>query len=99
MPIGCAATACSSMTRRLECCYPAPGMGGAVLDHSRGRVVTRICASRTRSCAQAKPEAGWKTSAGSMERHTTDECRAISERRLFELDGLDAREVLARYDV
>ena len=34
-----------------------------------------------------------------MERLTTDECGAIAERRLQELDGLNAQEVLARYDV
>jgi hypothetical protein len=34
-----------------------------------------------------------------MERLTTEECRAIAERRLLELDGLNAQEVLALYDV
>jgi hypothetical protein len=33
-----------------------------------------------------------------MERLTTDECRAIAERRLSELDAVDVREVLAGYD-
>src|SRR3954453_19229014 len=76
--------ACRHHTRSLAAWFERSPLAGAVKCG---------CASRRTGSD------GWKTSAGIMERLTTEDCRAIAERRLLELDGLDAQEVLARYDV